>query len=76
MSDQGWGSTSPDGDATNILNEVEVPVVSNEDCRTAMAYLEDYYVVYDYDMEDLITDGMLCAGGAEGKDTCWVSSGH
>ena len=74
MSDQGWGSTSPDGDSSNVLNEVEVPVVSNDECRSAMAYIEDYYVVYDYDMEDLITDGMLCAGGVEGKDNCYVSA--
>ena len=76
MSDQGWGTTSYGGSSSSVLLEVEIPVVTNEQCKTAMAYIEDYYVVYDYDMDDLITDGMLCAGGVEGEDNCYVSAGH
>ena len=75
-SDQGWGATSYGGNSSDVLMEVEIPVVTNEQCKTAMAYMEDYYDDYDYDMDDLITDGMLCAGGVEGEDNCFVSAGH
>ena len=60
MSDQGWGTTSYGGDSSSVLQEVEVPVVTNEQCETTMSG---------------ITDGMICAGGVEGKDGCQVSSG-
>ena len=76
MSDQGWGTTSYGGSLSDVLLEVEVTVVTNEQCKTDMAdyYAYDYYYDYDYDMDDLITDGMICAGGVEGKDGCQVSS--
>ena len=59
MSDQGWGTTSYGGDSSSVLQEVEVPVVTNEQCKTTMG--------------SGITDGMICAGGVEGKDGCQVS---
>ena len=60
MSDQGWGATSYGGVSSNVLLELEVPVVTKETCTTAMA---DFAA---------INDGMICAGGVEGKDTCQV----
>merc|ERR1711990_698797 len=51
----GWGTTSYGGASSDLLLEVEVPVVSKETCSTAMA---DFAT---------ITDGMICAGGVEGK---------
>ena len=61
MSDQGWGTTSYGGDSSSVLMEVEVPVVTNEQCKTTMG--------------SGITDGMICAGGVEGKDGCQVRPG-
>ena len=58
----GWGATSYGGASSDVLLEVEVPVVSKETCTTAMA---DFTTV---------NDGMICAGGVEGKDSCQVSS--
>ena len=57
ISDQGWGTTSYGGDSSSVLLEVEVPVVTNDQCKTTMSG---------------ITDGMICAGGVEGKDGCQV----
>ena len=57
----GWGATSFGGASSNVLLEVEVPVVTKETCTTAMA---DFAA---------INDGMICAGGVEGKDSCQVS---
>jgi len=57
----GWGTTSFGGTGSDKLLEVQVPVVSNADCKAAMG--------------DGITDAMLCAGGEGGKDSCQGDSG-
>ena len=75
MSDPGWGATSYGGASSDVLLEVEVPVVTKEQCITAMAYLLDYFNG-TITLEDLATDGMICAGGVEGKGSCQVSAGH
>ena len=59
----GWGTTSEGGSLARVLMKVEVPVVSDEDCRDA------------YGQSD-ITDSMICAGLPEGgKDACQGDSG-
>ena len=55
---QGWGTTSYGGSSSDVLLEVEVPVVTKETCAAAMSG---------------ITDSMICAGGEEGKDGCYVN---
>lgn len=61
----GWGATnSTTGELSQILREVEVPILSNEDCRKT-AY-----------GKRRISDNMLCAGHPEGgKDSCQGDSG-
>ena len=59
MSDPGWGTTSSGGPQSNVLLEVEVPVVTNDQCKTTMG-------------SSSITDSMICAGGVAGKDSCQV----
>merc|ERR1712209_377167 len=59
----GWGTTSEGGNLAHNLMKVEVPVVSDEDCRGS------------YGQSD-ITDSMICAGfEAGGKDSCQGDSG-
>ena len=60
----GWGATSwPPHGLARVLMKVEVPVVSDEDCRDA------------YGQSD-ITDSMICAGLPEGgRDWCQGDSG-
>jgi trypsin len=61
----GWGTTS-EGSYTlpKILNKVEVPLVSTEECNSTAAYNGD------------ITDRMICAGLKDGgKDSCQGDSG-
>jgi len=57
----GWGTTSSGGESPYKLLEVEVPVVSNSVCTTAL--------------QTEITDDMLCAGGELNKDGCQGDSG-
>jgi len=61
----GWGTTSSGGSTSNTLNEVDVTVLTNDDCGNS----------YGYWPSD-ITNKMLCAnvdGG--GKDSCQGDSG-
>ena len=56
----GWGANVADASAyPDILQEVSVPVVTKAQCATDVTNLED---------------GMICAGGVAGEDTCSVSS--
>jgi len=59
----GWGTTSEGGSLASVLMKVDVPVVSDDDCRDS------------YGQND-IADSMICAGLDEGgKDSCQGDSG-
>merc|ERR1712096_489020 len=59
----GWGTTSEGGSLAQVLMKVDVPVVSDDDCRGS------------YGQAD-ITDSMICAGLDQGgKDSCQGDSG-
>ncbi|MDM8567726.1 serine protease [Candidatus Halobeggiatoa sp. HSG11] len=67
----GWGLTdSNDGYSTpNVLQQVELPLVSNRTCQNV-------YTDEAGNKEFIIRDNMLCAGYKEGKqDTCTGDSG-
>ncbi|CAL4084489.1 unnamed protein product, partial [Meganyctiphanes norvegica] len=57
----GWGTTSWQGSSSDHLQEVELPIISNEKCSND---LENYE----------ITDNMICTY-AVGKDACQGDSG-
>ncbi|KAK9878849.1 hypothetical protein WA026_003684 [Henosepilachna vigintioctopunctata] len=61
----GWGTLKEDGKPSCVLQHVEVPVMSNEECRNT-----------NYSAK-MISDNMLCAGYPEtgGKDSCQGDSG-
>lgn len=64
----GWGNTKNDGDRVfpKILQEVNVPLATREQCVEAYGSAED----------GGITDNMICAGYPEGgKDSCQGDSG-
>ena len=52
------------GSMVPILNDVEVPIIDQDDCR------ELYSVFPDFP----ITDNMICMGLDEGKGVCTVST--
>merc|ERR1712071_539019 len=59
----GWGTTSERGSTPSTLMYVEVPTVTDEQCRDAYGASE-------------IEDSMICAGVTEGgKDSCQGDSG-
>ena len=59
----GWGAMSEGGRLSDVLQEVQIPIVNHNECN------EDY--------EGFITEHMLCAGlrGQGGKDSCQGDSG-
>ncbi|XP_067135038.1 trypsin II-P29-like [Centruroides vittatus] len=57
----GWGRLSYEGGRPHILQQVDVPITSREDCQRHLAHE--------------ITSNMICAGGEEGKDACLGDSG-
>jgi secreted trypsin-like serine protease len=60
----GWGATSEGGSLADKLLELEVPIVSDSVCESAMS-----------SSGVTITSDMLCAGGENGKDACGGDSG-
>jgi len=60
----GWGVTTEGGTLADKLLELEVPIVSDSVCATAMI-----------SGGVTITSDMLCAGGENGKDACGGDSG-
>jgi secreted trypsin-like serine protease len=59
----GWGNTSDGGNTSDVLKQVNLPIIPNETC--SMQYGGG------------ITDNMLCAGGSAqgGEDSCQGDSG-
>jgi secreted trypsin-like serine protease len=67
----GWGTTDEYGEQPSVtLREVTLPVISNATCNQA------YNRWYNVQNVQFITEGMFCAGFAEGgKDSCFGDSG-
>lgn len=63
----GWGTLKEDGKPSCILQEVEVPIMSNDDCTSKTNYTSK-----------MITNNMLCAGypGVGLRDSCQGDSGE
>ena len=66
----GWGVTSEDASTTpDELQEVSLPIVSNEECNAA-------FNAYSWSYDDPVSADMVCAGPVEGgRDACYGDSG-
>lgn len=66
----GWGKNAfgNQGQYQTILNEVELPIVEHHLCEDALRHTR---LGYQFSLHQ----GMLCAGGENGKDTCQGDGG-
>ncbi|ALC44600.1 CG4914 [Drosophila busckii] len=62
----GWGTLKEDGNPSCLLQEVEVPVLDNDECVAQTNYTQK-----------MITKNMMCSGypGVGGRDSCQGDSG-
>jgi len=70
----GWGDTHIDDDISELANElmeVEVFVISNDDCDASESNEEGW----EYDYHGQITSNMMCAEHHNEKDACQGDSG-
>uniref|UniRef100_A0A1W7R9I8 limulus clotting factor C n=1 Tax=Hadrurus spadix TaxID=141984 RepID=A0A1W7R9I8_9SCOR len=57
----GWGRTTYNGSRSSILQKVDLPITSREECQKHLLHN--------------VTENMMCAGGKEGHDACLGDSG-
>lgn len=59
----GWGTLTEEGKVSCTLQEVEVPIISNKECKNTKY------------TSSMITDNMMCAGFPKSgqKDSCQVN---
>jgi len=63
----GWGGLNPAAtEYPDKLMKIELPIVSDEQCQSEMT---------EKGWDVTITEGMLCAGGIGGEDSCGGDSG-
>lgn len=70
----GWGDTDPDDSKTEVSNnllEVDLPVISNSECRDAKGTVDGYYGSY----QNYIFKSMICTF-RPGQDACQGDSGE
>jgi len=65
----GWGTTSENGDQATVLQELELAIVSDSACYSAMTGALGTYWGQTFAAEQ------ICAGGERGKDACQGDSG-
>lgn len=66
----GWGKTHERGNDSTVLQHVQIPVISNEQCK------EKYKAIGRFKDDSQFDDHVLCAGFTEGgKDACQGDSG-
>lgn len=62
----GWGSTELGAPSSNIVQEVQIPIISRSDC-------EFYYKLY---FPNQVFDERVICAGSTGKDSCQGDSGQ
>lgn len=69
----GWGNLQQGGRASQVLQQLQVPVHSNKDCKEKYQLIYRGHDIQDYRLDDKL---IVCAGFMEGgKDSCQGDSG-
>jgi len=70
----GWGTTSFGGTASDVLLNVDLNIISDEQCALTEA-IDSSGTSHNYQDEVTDWENALCALGVDGKDTCQGDSG-
>jgi len=70
----GWGDTSYGGNASDVLLNVDLNIISDEQCALTEA-IDSSGTSHNYQDEVTDWENALCALGVDGKDTCQGDSG-
>lgn len=66
----GWGKTQENGNSANVLQELQITVLTNQECK------EKYKLIGKLVSEQQFDSAVLCAGELiGGKDSCQGDSG-
>ncbi|XP_053680039.1 venom protease isoform X2 [Anopheles nili] len=66
----GWGRTQEGGKSANVLQELQLPIIANDECRTLYNKIGKVFSQKQFD------NAVMCAGVLEGgKDSCQGDSG-
>uniref|UniRef100_A0A182MER7 CLIP domain-containing serine protease n=1 Tax=Anopheles culicifacies TaxID=139723 RepID=A0A182MER7_9DIPT len=66
----GWGRTQEGGKSANVLQELQIPIIANDECRTLYDKIGKVFSQKQFD------NAVMCAGVLEGgKDSCQGDSG-
>lgn len=66
----GWGRTEEDGAASNVLQEVSIPILQNAECK------QQYRRLGKFRSEIQFGNSIICAGNLNGgQDSCQGDSG-
>lgn len=69
----GWGHTQQDGEMSNILQQVQLPVISNSLCKEKFHNIFRSQPIPDIRLDE---SSVICAGfDIGGKDACQGDSG-
>lgn len=56
----GWGQTKANGDSSNVLKQLQVPVITNSECKRKYKKIDAFYA------DNQFSEHVLCAGGTGG----------
>lgn len=66
----GWGRTQEGGKSASVLQELQIPIIANDECRTLYDKIGKVFSQKQFD------NAVMCAGALEGgKDSCQGDSG-
>ena len=66
----GWGNTKENGTRSSVLQQVQVPIMKNSECKEDFKRIDEFYKDIQF------SERVICAGFSEGgKDACQGDSG-
>jgi len=72
---KGWGRLYEGGPSPTVLQEVSLPIITNDKCKDLIFHLGPSFISIIEDFNYTVPNTMICAGGQGGKSSCNGDSG-